>query len=99
MKNFSKHAAKTNWLEGANGFGMNGKPSGPFYEPFLADGLVAAAGLVHGFLGLRYGWERFNVRPHLPSGWDEMSAQIMFKGVPYRIRACADGQVSVTKGT
>jgi len=99
LENFSKHAAKTNWFGGANGFSITGEPAGPFYEPFLADGLIVAAGTVHGFLGLRYSWGGFRVFPHLPSRWDEVSAQIMFKGAPYRVGACADGHVSVTKGT
>jgi hypothetical protein len=97
LKNFSKHAAKTNWFEGANGFLMTGEPAFPFYEPFLADGLVAAAGVVHGFLGLRYSWQRFTVTPHLPSGWDKISARIMFKAVPYTIRAGASGDVLITR--
>jgi hypothetical protein len=97
LKSFSEHAARSNWFEGANGFLMTGKPAAPFYEPFLADGLVAAAGVVPGFLGLRYSWEGVSATPHLPAGWDEMTARIMFRGIPYSITAQSDGSVSITK--
>jgi len=97
LKNFSEHAGRTNWFEGVNAFSMDGKPTGWEGDPFLADQLVAAAGVIHGFLGLDYSWDNFTVTPHLPSSWDRMSATIMFKGIRYTILATSSGRVQINK--
>jgi len=99
LKNFSRHAARTNWFEGVNSFSIHGEPIGWEGDPFLADQLVAATSVVHGFLGLDYSWDNFTVNPHLPSGWDKISATVMFKDTPYTILATSAGHVRVGKAT
>jgi trehalose/maltose hydrolase-like predicted phosphorylase len=71
---------------------MDGRPCGWNGEPYLADQMVAAASLVHGFLGLTFTPNDFRLDPHLPPGWDKMSAEIQFQGRRYRVTAQADGQ-------
>jgi len=92
LSRFAAHARLTNWFEGENAFAMDGRPLGWNNEPYLADQIVAAAALVHGFLGLSYSADDFRVAPHLPPGWDKMSAEIQFKGRRYRVTAYQDGR-------
>jgi len=88
---FAARAGRTNWYEGENAFSMDAKPCGWNGEPYLADQIVAAASLVHGFLGLSYTLDDFRLDPRLPPGWDKMSAEIQFKGRRYRVTAQANG--------
>ena len=53
LKNFANHAAITNWFEGENAFSIDAKPWGWGGEPFLADQILAAAALVHGYSNRR----------------------------------------------
>ena len=76
------HVRGTNWYEGENAFSMDGQPCGWNGEPYLADQIVAAASLVHGFLGLSYTPDDFHLDPHLPPGWNEMSAEIQVPRPP-----------------
>ncbi len=92
LTRFAAHARRTNWFEGENAFAMDGRPLGWNNEPYLADQIVAAAALVHGFLGLSYSADDFQVTPHLPPAWDKMSAEIQFKGRRYRVTAFQDGR-------
>ena len=92
LSRFAAHARRTNWFEGENAFAMDGRPLGWNNEPYLADQIVAAAALVHGFLGLSYSADDFHVSPHLPPNWDRMSAEIQFKGRRYRVTAFQDGR-------
>ena len=92
LSRFAAHARRTNWYEGDNAFSMDGRPYGWNGEPYLADQIVAAASLVHGFLGLSYTLDGFRLDPHLPPGWDKMSAEIQFQGRRYRVTAQADGK-------
>ena len=92
LTRFAAHARRTNWFEGENAFTMDGRALGWNDEPYLADQIVAAAALVHGFLGLSYSADDFQVSPHLPPGWDKMSAVIQFKGRRYRVTALANGK-------
>jgi hypothetical protein len=92
LSRFAAHARRTNWYEGENAFSMDGRPCGWNGEPYLADQIVAAASLVHGFLGLTFTPNDFRLDPHLPPGWDKMSAEIQFQGRRYRVTAQADGQ-------
>jgi hypothetical protein len=92
LSRFAAHARRTNWFEGENAFAMDGRPAGWNNEPYLADQIVVAAAVVHGFLGLSYSADDLQVNPHLPPGWDKMSAEIQFKGRRYQITAYADGK-------
>jgi hypothetical protein len=92
LSRFAAHARRTNWFEGENAFAMDGRPLGWNNEPYLADQIVGAAALVHGFLGLSYSADDFQVTPHLPPDWDKMSAEIQFKGRRYRVTAFRDGR-------
>jgi hypothetical protein len=91
------HVRGTNWYEGENAFSMDGQPCGWNGEPYLADQTVAAASLVHGFLGLSYTPDDFHLDPHLPPGWNEMSAEIQVPRPPLPCH-CA-GQRPVDEGS
>jgi len=99
LQRFSRRASRTNWYEGTNSFAADGKPHGWSGEPYLADEVIVPASMVLGFLGLSFAWENLAVAPRLPSGWKEMDATVLFKGIEHTIRAKADGTFVVDKST
>jgi hypothetical protein len=91
LKNFSLHAGRTNWFEGDSAFSIDAKPWGWGGEPFLADQLLTAAAVVHGFFGVQYSWEDISFDPALPLGWESIKARLRFKGQDYEVFARRDG--------
>ena len=77
----------------------DGQPHGWSGEPYLADEVIVPASAVLGFLGLEFDWENLSVTPRLPSGWKEMDATVLFKGIEHTIRAKADGTFVVDKSS
>ena len=84
---FSRHAAKTNWYEGANGFTIRALPAKPFWEPYLSDQVITATSVIFGFLGVRHTWNAMTVNPSLPPAWESLEAHLVFKGLPHTIIA------------
>jgi cellobiose phosphorylase len=70
---------------------MDGQPFGWGSEPYLSDQVTVPAALVDGFLGVRRTVKDFTLKPALPPGWKEMSAELLYKGSRYRVTAQSDG--------
>jgi len=79
LKRFAARAAETGWV-GNNAANIKGDMGPGSGEPYLADMVVATAGVVHGVLGITPTWERLEVTPHLPEGWTMAEADVLYKG-------------------
>ncbi|MFH1266574.1 MAG: LamG-like jellyroll fold domain-containing protein, partial [Planctomycetota bacterium] len=93
LSRFAERAKETSWA-GDNAFTITGEPKGDG-EPYLADMVVATAGVIHGVLGIRPTWERLEVTPCLPKGWPRAEADVLYKGRRHRVVIEA-GKVEVT---
>jgi hypothetical protein len=80
---------------GHNGALINGEVGGGNDEVYLSDLVVTAASVVNGILGIRPTWDKLEVEPRLPSGWDSAEATVVYKGVRHTV-AIRNGQGTVT---
>jgi len=95
LRTFARHAARSG-LIGNNWFTQRGEVGpGAADEPYLSDMVVVPAALVQGLIGVQHTWEGLVVRPRLPRGWRSASAEVVHRGIRYRV-VVRDGRATVT---
>jgi hypothetical protein len=94
LRRFVEKWGTGGWF-GRNGALINGEVGGGNGEVYLADLVVTSASLVNGILGIHPTWDKLEVEPCLPSGWDSATATVVYKGVRHTV-AIRNGQATVT---
>jgi len=84
LKLFAQRAAETSWA-GDNAANIKGEMKSGDAEPYLADMVVVPAAAVHGILGIEPSWDRLEVTPRLPRGWQRAEAEVLYKGRRHRV--------------
>jgi hypothetical protein len=94
LRRFAEKWGTGGWF-GRNGALISGEVGGGNGEVYLADLVVTSASLVNGILGIRPTWDKLDVEPCLPSGWDSATATVIYKGVRHTV-AIRNGEATVT---
>ena len=76
-------AVGSNWVDWQGNPGFAGIYDST--EPYLADMIHVTAAVTEGLLGIRPTWDRLEVKPCLPEGWQEASAVVLYKGKPCEV--------------
>jgi phosphodiesterase/alkaline phosphatase D-like protein len=100
LQNFAADYAATAFY-GDNWAPWNGIPgTGPFVEgePYLEDMVYTASSLIQGILGINQSWNGLEVTPHLPPGWINASATVMYKGRQVCVTITQRTNVSESRG-
>ena len=84
LRLFGLHAQQTSWA-GDNAANIKGELKGCDGEPYLADMVVAPAAVVHGILGIQLSWDRLEVHPAMPAGWQRAEADVLYRGRRYHV--------------
>ena len=70
---------ETSWA-GDNAANINGDLKDCDGEPYLADMIVVPAAVVQGVLGIQPSWDRLEVHPCMPAGWQRAEADVLYRG-------------------
>jgi alpha-L-rhamnosidase len=96
----SKFAAliRKNGAVGSNWVDWHGNPGfAGIYditEPYLADMIHVTAAVTEGLLGIHPTWDRLEVKPCLPEGWQEASAMVLYLGKPCEV-TIKNGKITI----
>ncbi len=90
LKRFSEGAQRmsytgNNWIDIQGNIGWMASD-----EPYLSDMVAVAGSLTSGIMGITPSWNKLEVNPLFPIGWDKATADIVYKGFRH--------QVSIDKG-
>jgi hypothetical protein len=96
LKNFAADYASTSFW-GSNWVTINGT-SNNGGEPYLEDMVYTAVSLVQGILGINQTVNGLVVTPHLPAGWSNASATVLYKGQPVCVTITQHSKVSESRG-
>ena len=99
LERFAQRAARDGWA-GWNCFGPDGELEERGREendgePYLSDMIAVPAALVNGILGVDASWDKLDVKPMLPDGWKQASAEIIYRGQRTLVEI-NDGKVTLT---